>query len=241
MADIISVNNFSKSFGETKVVDDLSFAVKAGEIFAFLGANGSGKTTTIRTLLGIYKPTSGSLYINGQVYTPAMTGLLGYLPEERGLYTDSRAGEILVYFGRLKGMSKMAATLKAKRYLERVGLADQALLPIKKLSSGQQQKIQLGLATLHDPKLLILDEPTKGLDPINRTLLLDILEQLHRQGSTIVFITHQLEEIERLKTDRVLIIRGGKLAALGSPHELKQTYQAKTLDEVFLKVYEVEK
>lgn len=225
---MIEVKNFSKNFGSTKAVSDLSFDVKSGEIFAFLGSNGSGKTTTIRALLGIYQPSRGSLHINGRPYDLTQSHLLGYLPEERGLYATSRALETLVYFGQLKGLDRAEATKRAGSYLEQVGLSDKAGVEIKRLSSGQQQKIQLGTAIINRPELLVLDEPTKGLDPVNRTLLMDSLLELNRSGSTIVFITHQMEEVERI-ADRVLIIKDGQRKAYGDINEVKNRFGQRTI------------
>ena len=220
---VISVKNFYKAFGTKKVIEDLSFDVFEGEIFAFLGANGSGKTTTIRTLLNIYKADKGELTINGKVYDSTMASYLGYLPEERGLYLTSRVLETLVYFGQLKGLSKSESTNNAQAYLAKVGLEDKEKSELKKLSSGQQQKIQLGITVINNPKLLILDEPTKGLDPVNRELLLSILMDLNNSGSTIIFSTHQMEEVEKI-ADRLLMIKDGKRALYGTLSEVKANY-----------------
>ncbi|MFH0952213.1 MAG: ATP-binding cassette domain-containing protein [Patescibacteria group bacterium] len=221
--EIISVQNFSKSFGDNKVVKDLSFEVNKGEIFAFLGANGSGKTTTIRCLLNILQSTSGELTIYGKKYGPKMTSLLGYLPEERGLYTTATVLETMVYFGDLKGLNASAARDWSYQYLEKVGLGGRAKDQVKKLSSGQQQKIQLGITIINQPKLLVLDEPTKGLDPVNRALLMESLEQLNSQGSTIVFITHQMDEVEKL-ADRLLMIKDGEKVLYGEVNKVKAQF-----------------
>ncbi len=221
---MIQVRNFHKSFGSKKVVEDLSFDVKEGEIFAFLGANGSGKTTTIRCLLGIYEEDEGELTIAGQEYTHVMSEMLGYLPEERGLYLDSRVLETIVYFGTLKGMSADSAEKKALEYLERVGLPDKVNSKIKELSSGQQQKIQLGITVINSPQLLILDEPTKGLDPVNRNLLMEMLHELNeQQGTTIIFSTHQMEEAEKV-ADRLVMIKDGKRRLYGEVNEVKREF-----------------
>lgn len=229
---VVSIKNFSKSFGETSVVKDLSFEVSQGETFAFLGANGSGKTTTIRCLLGILHPSSGELLINGRPYSIAMAADIGYLPEERGLYVDSNVLETMVYFGTLKGMTKAAATKSAIGYLERVGLSEKKKEKIKVLSSGQQQKIQLGLTIINDPKLLVLDEPTKGLDPVNRGLLLNILTEMKNKGTTIVFITHQMEEVEKI-ADRLVMIKNGRRELYGEVTEVKQQFGANRLQVDF--------
>jgi len=224
MADpVVSIRNFSKQFNSTFVVRDLSFDVQAGETFAFLGANGSGKTTTIRCLLNILQPTGGELLLWGKQYSIALAAKIGYLPEERGLYVDSNVLETMVYFGTLKGLSKADATAKATAYLERVGLADKRQARIKTLSSGQQQKIQLGLTIINSPELLVLDEPTKGLDPVNRDLLLDTLTEMKSAGTTIVFITHQMEEVEKV-ADRLVMIKDGRRVLYGGVEEVKRQF-----------------
>lgn len=221
--NIITVKNFTKSFGDNEVVSGLDFEVHEGEVFAFLGANGSGKTTTIRCLLGILKETGGELLIQGQKYHPEMSELVGYLPEERGLYTSETVIDTMVYLGELKGMANAAAKQWSYDYLDRVGLPGKAKEKIKKLSSGQQQKIQLGITIINSPKLLILDEPTKGLDPMNRTLLMDILLNLKKQGSTIMFITHQMEEVEKI-ADRMLMIKDGQSKLYGNVLDIKKSF-----------------
>lgn len=225
---MISVNNFSKYFGEYKVVDNLAFDVNDGEVFAFLGANGSGKTTTIRALLGIYAADEGELLVKGRKYNQSMVGMLGYLPEERGLYVTSRVLETLAFFGEMKGLSAAVARKRSLDYLDRIGLSEKANAEIKKLSSGQQQKIQLGIAVINEPELLILDEPTKGLDPLNRTLLMDMLLELNKKGSTIVFITHQMEEVEKI-ADRLVMIKEGERVLYGELNEVKRQFGNNTI------------
>lgn len=225
---MISVNNFSKYFGEYKVVDNLAFDVNDGEVFAFLGANGSGKTTTIRALLGIYAADEGELLVKGRKYNQSMVGMLGYLPEERGLYVTSRVLETLAFFGEMKGLSAAVARKRSLDYLGRIGLSEKANTEIKKLSSGQQQKIQLGIAVINEPELLILDEPTKGLDPLNRTLLMDMLLELNKKGSTIVFITHQMEEVEKI-ADRLVMIKEGERVLYGELNEVKRQFGNNTI------------
>lgn len=233
---IVTVSNFNLRLGDKQIVTDLSFDVRPGEVFAFLGANGSGKTSTIRSLLTIYKPTSGRLLVDGQVYSPDRARLVGYLPEERGLYVRSSVIDVMTYFGELKGLGRAEARAVSLQYLERVDLADKAKLIIKKLSGGQQQKVQLGVAIINDPKLLILDEPTKGLDPVNRKLLLEIVEEHRRKGAAVIYITHLMEEVERL-ADRVLIIKDGQRVAYGTKDEIKKAYKMKTIEDVFVSIY----
>ncbi len=225
---IVTIKNFSKSFHSNKVIKDLSFEVQRGEIFAFIGANGSGKTTTLRTLLNIYHPDEGKLLINGKTYSPDRTKIIGYLPEERGLYTTSKVLETMVYFGQLKGMTKGQAEKEALIYLKKVELINKKDETIKRLSSGQQQKIQLGMTILNKPKLLILDEPTKGLDPVNRELLINLLLELNQKGATIIFSTHQMEEAEKI-AQRILMIKDGQKALYGDLSDIKEMFGSNTL------------
>jgi len=220
---LVTIDHFRMDFGNTTVIKDLSFTVNKGETFGFLGSNGSGKTTTIRALLGIYQPTGGNLLINGAPYTVDGEVQLGYLPEERGLYKKENVLDIMVYFGQLKGMARSDAKEWSLHYLDRVGLADKAHLRLDKLSGGQQQKIQLGITIMNDPALLILDEPTKGFDPVNRRLLMDIIEEHQQKGATVIFVTHQMEEVERL-CDRILLLKDGEARLYGTIAEVKERH-----------------
>lgn len=220
---LVHIQDFRMDFGDTTVIRDLSFDVHAGETFGFLGSNGSGKTTTLRALLGIYQPTAGILHIGGKAFEPRDGARLGYLPEERGLYKKEHVLDVMVYFGRLKGLSKAAARSWSGHYLERVGLADKAKSRLDKLSSGQQQKVQLGVTIMNDPELLILDEPTKGFDPVNRRLLMDIIEEHKRAGATVIMVTHQMEEVERL-CDRVILLKDGVSHAYGTVEEVQEEF-----------------
>lgn len=233
---IVSIKKFNLSIGEKQIVKDLSFDVHAGEVFALLGANGSGKTSTIRSLLRIYEPTSGELLIGGKPFSPENGHLVGYLPEERGLYTRSKVLDTMVYFGELKGMTRQAARAFSSKYLKYVDLSDKADVKIKKLSGGQQQKIQLGVAIMGNPKVLILDEPTKGLDPVNRKLLLDIVEEYQQKGVAIIYITHLMEEVERL-ADRLLILKDGEARAYGAVADVKKAFRSKSIEDIFVSIY----
>ena len=212
---IVQVEHFGMTFGRTDVIRDLSFEVQRGETFGFLGSNGSGKTTTIRALLGIYRPTKGRLHIDGREFNPDNGDRLGYLPEERGLYQKESVIDVMTYFGTLKGLGSAAAKRWSLGYLDRVGLPDKALARVDTLSQGQQQKIQLGVTIMNDPELLILDEPTKGFDPVNRRLLMDIIEEQKAAGATVVLVTHHMEEVERL-CDRILLLKDGVARAYGT-------------------------
>lgn len=233
---IISIQNFSMKFGNTSVIENLSFEVKRGETFGLLGSNGSGKTTTIRTLLGIYQASAGELLIDGKPYKVDGGVRLGYLPEERGLYKKEKTIDTMVYFGQLKGMDAKNARKWSLNYLKRVGLEEKADVRLDKLSGGQQQKIQLGITIMNEPELLILDEPTKGFDPVNRRLLMSIIEDHQKAGATVIFVTHQMEEVERL-CDRIILLKDGSAAAYGTVSAVKKKYGQASLDDIFLSVY----
>lgn len=236
MEPIISIAHFKMQFGKTEVIKDLSFEVKRGETFGFLGSNGSGKTTTIRALLGIYQPTAGELLVGGKPYSVSSGIKLGYLPEERGLYKKESVIDIMTYFGQLKGMSRLDARQKSLDFLKRVDLLDKAKTRLDKLSGGQQQKVQLGITVIDNPELLILDEPTKGFDPVNRRLLMEIIEEHQAKGATVVMITHQMEEVERL-CDRILLLKDGTAHAYGTVANVRKQFGGKSLDDIFVQVY----
>ncbi len=235
MNKIVEVKNFKMGFGDKIVIKDLSFDVKKGEIFGLLGSNGSGKTTTVRALLGFYEPTGGELLIDGKKYDPENADIIvGYLPEERGLYLKETVIDTMVYFGELKGLKNPKQW--SLKYLERVDLADKANQKVGKLSSGQQQKIQLGVTIMNQPKLLILDEPTKGFDPVNRRLLMEIIDELHKKGTAIIMITHYMEEVEKL-CDRALLLKDGVARAYGTIADIKKQFKGKSLDQIFVDIY----
>ncbi|MFP3464918.1 ABC transporter ATP-binding protein [Leifsonia sp. SIMBA_070] len=220
---LVHIANFRMDFGRTTVIHDLSFDIERGETFGFLGSNGSGKTTTIRALLGIYQPTAGVLHIDGRPFSPEAGERLGYLPEERGLYKKESVIDVMVYFGRLKGLAAEQARRWSREYLERVGIGDKEKVRLDKLSGGQQQKVQLGVTIMNDPELLILDEPTKGFDPVNRRLLMDIIDDQKRAGSTVMMVTHQMEEVERL-CDRVILLKDGAARAYGTVEQVQEEF-----------------
>ena len=226
----IHIENFSKNFGSLKAVDNLSFDVNEGEIFAFLGTNGSGKTTTIRCLLKIYQADKGKLLINKKEYSDEFNNILGYLPEERGLYRDTKALDILVYTCELRGIPHEKAVKESMEYLERVGLIDHKDKQISQLSSGMQQKVQLGTALIHNPEILILDEPFKGLDPINRQLFVELFIEKANKGATILYSTHVIDEAQKM-ADSVLIIHKGKRLEYGSTTEVRKRHGS---DSVFV-------
>lgn len=235
MSNIVEIKNFKMQFGKKTVIKDLNFEVREGEIFGFLGSNGSGKTTTVRALLGLYQPTDGELLIGGKKFDPEDTSVVvGYLPEERGLYRKESVIDTMVYFGELKGLDNPREW--SMKYLQRVGLLDKVDEKIEKLSGGQQQKIQLGITIMNNPKLLILDEPTKGFDPVNRRLLMDIIDEEHKKGCAIIMITHYMDEVERL-CDRAILLKDGVSRAYGTIKEIKREFGGKSLDQIFIDVY----
>ncbi len=222
-APLVEIEHFGMDFGKKNVIRDLSFEIRAGETFGLLGSNGSGKTTTIRALLGIYLPTRGTLKINGRAFQPENGIRLGYLPEERGLYKKESVIDVMVYFGKLKGLSRDAAYKWSVNYLEQVDLSDKEKISVDKLSSGEQQKIQLGVTIMNNPDLLILDEPTKGFDPVNRRLLMNLVDAQKKLGSTVLMVTHQMEEVERL-CDRIILLRDGVSRAYGTVEEVQDEF-----------------
>ena len=231
---IIEVKKFGISFGGKTVIKNLSFNVEKGETFGLLGSNGCGKTTTIRALLGLYQPDSGELLIGGKKFDPNGKIKVGYLPEERGLYKKENVIDTMVYFGRLKGIEQPREW--SMNYLKRVGLEDFAKTRIEKLSQGMQQKVQLGITVMNEPDLLILDEPTKGFDPVNRRLLMEIIEELHQKGSTIILITHYMDEVEKL-CDHILLLKNGVARASGTINEVRNKFHRSSLDQIFIDVY----
>jgi ABC-2 type transport system ATP-binding protein len=232
---MVEINHFKMSFNGKTVIKDLSFTVEKGEIFGLLGSNGSGKTTTIRALLGFYEATGGELLVDGAKYNPESSRVtIGYLPEERGLYRKETVIDNMLYFATLKGVKNPLEW--SRKYLKRVGLADKETVKIEKLSGGQQQKVQLGITIMNDPKLLILDEPTKGFDPVNRRLLMDIIEEMHQKGASIIMITHYMDEVERF-CDRALLLKDGVARAYGKIKDIKKEFGGKSLDQIFVDIY----
>ncbi len=226
---VIDIQSFKMRFGEKEVVKDLSFAVERGEVFGFLGANGAGKTTTIRTLLSLLEPTSGTLSVHGKRYDSSMAATVGYLPEERGLYRNEPILDTMVYFAVLHGLARTEATSRALTYLDRVGLGDKAKEKLVNLSNGQQQKVQLGVTILHEPSLMILDEPTASLDPVNRSLLMSIINEQREKGATVMLVTHRMEEVEQI-CDRIIILKDGTRAAYGTVDEVKDSFGTKVIE-----------
>nr|WP_145487443.1 MULTISPECIES: ATP-binding cassette domain-containing protein [Streptomyces] len=217
---MLSFDAVSKSFGGRRVLDELSFEVRPGELFGFCGANGAGKTTAMRIALGVLAADSGTVRWNGDEVDAHSRRRFGYMPEERGLYAKMTALDQLVYFGRLSGVPAREARRRAADWIERLGVVADPKDPLEKLSLGNQQRVQLIAALIHDPAVLVLDEPFSGLDPVAVDAMADVLLQRARDGVPVVFSSHQLDLVERL-CDRVGILRGGCLVAEGTVDELR--------------------
>jgi ABC-2 type transport system ATP-binding protein len=220
---ILEVSHLSKSFGTVKAVDDLSFRVEQGEIFGLLGPNGAGKTTTIRLVLDLFKPDSGLVSILDGDMSEAKKERIGYMPEERGLYQDIPLERCLLYLANLKGVALDEARRRLNGYLERFDLAEHRRKKVKELSKGMQQKAQIIATLLHEPELLIVDEPFAGLDPVNTQMIKSLLGELHQSGVTLIMSTHQMHLVEEL-CDRILLIDRGRALLYGELEAIRRGY-----------------
>jgi len=225
---VLLVENLKKTFSNVVAVDGVSFEVKRGRIFGLLGPNGAGKTTTIRMILDIIKPDSGVIKFDGKDIDDEVKSKIGYLPEERGLYRKTRVLETILYFARLKGIDGKIALDRAKYWLKKFELADRINSKIEELSKGNQQKVQIIISILHDPELIILDEPFTGLDPVNQELLKEILLELKDKNKAIIFSTHQMDQVEKL-CDDIYLINKGKPVLSGSLAEVKRRFGKNTI------------
>ncbi|VVC03253.1 Trehalose/maltose import ATP-binding protein MalK [Candidatus Burarchaeum australiense] len=219
----VQVSGLEKSYGSHKVLRNLSFDIRQGEIFGLLGPNGAGKTTAIRILLNIIKADEGAIQIEGEKFSAVQRDRIGYLPEERGLYLELRVMDQLLYFAALKNADPAKARRNAEMLLERVGLKEYAKSKVNELSKGMQQKVQFISTIIHDPDLIILDEPFSGLDPINSKLIKDMILELRELGKTVVLSTHQMEQVERM-CDRIVMINRGDRVLYGSLEDVKGNY-----------------
>jgi ABC-2 type transport system ATP-binding protein len=220
---MLKVTDLRKEYNTVVAVDGVSLEVKRGELFGLLGPNGAGKTTTIRTVLNIIKPNSGEITFDGKPFTEDTWNIIGYLPEERGLYRKSKIINTVLYFASLKGISAKRAKPLAYYWLNRFGLKNEGHRKIEELSKGNQQKIQLIISILHNPQLLILDEPFTGLDPVNQILLKDVLLELRQKNTAIIFSTHQMEQVEKM-CDNICLINKGKPVLSGDLYDIKKKY-----------------
>src|SRR5678816_535975 len=219
----VSIDNITKRFGDFTAVNQLSLAVYPGRIYGLLGPNGAGKTTTIRMIVNIMVPDSGRIKVFGQELTPSLQDRIGYLPEERGLYKKMKVGEQIKFFAALKNVEASEADRRIMRWLARLKLAEWKNRKAGELSKGMQQKVQFINSIVHEPDLLILDEPFSGLDPVNLELLKDVILELKASGKTIIFSTHQMEIAERI-CDDICLINGSRKVLEGSIREVKRGF-----------------
>jgi ABC-2 type transport system ATP-binding protein len=228
-SSVITVEGVTKNYGNFRAVSDMSFEVRQGEIFAMLGPNGAGKSTTMRMILDIIKPDAGSIRVLGGQMTDAIKDRIGYLPEERGLYRNVKLGEMMSYLGQLKGMTRHDANARADELLKYLELDAHAKKKVGELSKGMQQKIQFAVTVMHRPKLIIVDEPFSGLDPVNTRILMDLLLGLRKDGTTIVMSTHQMFQVEEL-CERLLMINRGWVALYGAVDEVRRRYAVQAVE-----------
>ncbi|MGC4232825.1 MAG: ABC transporter ATP-binding protein [Niabella sp.] len=222
---ILEVKNLKKYFATQKAVDDISLSIEQGQIFGLLGPNGAGKTTLIRMITGIFYPDNGSIIFDGQPFNPANDiAKIGYMPEERGLYKKMKIGEQTLYLAQLKGISKKEATGKIKEWFAKFEMESWWNKKVEDLSKGMQQKLQFVTTVLHNPKLIILDEPFSGLDPVNSNLIKDEIFNLAQKGATIIFSTHRMEQVEEICDHIILVNRGQKILD-GTVHQVKQDFK----------------
>ncbi len=224
----IELERVNKYFGDQRAVADMSFAVPSGAVYGFLGPNGAGKTSTIRMIMSILYPDSGMLRVLGEDRPEKVKDRLGYLPEEKGLYKKMKVREIITYFGTLKGMKRRIAAARADELLARFDLADASAKRCEELSKGMGQKVQIISTLIHDPDLVILDEPFSGLDPINVELVRNIILDLKSQGKTVIFSTHIMEQAEQI-CDAILLVNQGRKILDGTVSDIKKQFSATVL------------
>ena len=231
---MLELQGLSRRYGDVVALDDLSFTVREGQMFGFVGPNGAGKTTTMRIVLGVLEPDRGEVRWRGRPVDAAIRRRFGYMPEERGLYPKMRVRDQLDYFARLHGLSAQEAGSAADYWIERLGVAERANDRVEQLSLGNQQRVQLAAALVHNPEVLVLDEPFSGLDPVGVDVLAEVLAERAADGIPVIFSSHQLELVERL-CEAVAIINHGRLVAAGPVEELrasggKRRYQVEVAD-----------
>jgi len=225
MASILQLHNLKKYYATQKAVDDISFDIEQGSIFGLLGPNGAGKTTLLRMITGIFYPDSGNITFDGRPFEPANDIIkIGYMPEERGLYKKMKIGEQAVYLAQLKGLSKADAMEKIKFWFKRLEMESWWNKKVEDLSKGMSQKLQFVTTVLHEPKLIILDEPFSGLDPVNANLIKDEIYGLAQRGSTVIFSTHRMEQVEEI-CDHIVLVNLGQKILDGSVADVKQQFK----------------
>ncbi len=220
---MLKVSNLRKDFATIRAVDGVSFEVQRGQIFGLIGRNGAGKTTTIRMVLNILQPDIGEITYDGKKFTGEIRNIVGYLPEERGLYKKSKLLDTILYFAQLRGMDAAKATSEAERWLKRSELISYKDKKVEELSKGNQQKVQFITSIIHDPQLVVLDEPFAGLDPVNQILFKDILLEMKQRNKAIIFSTHQMDQAEKLSDD-ICLINHGRVVLNGSVRDVKKRY-----------------
>jgi ABC-2 type transport system ATP-binding protein len=229
---VLDIAAISKRFGTRQALVDVTFTVRPGEVFGFVGSNGAGKTTTMRIVLGVLTADAGEVRWKGTAVDADLRRRIGYMPEERGLYPKMKVGEQLRYLARLHGLTESAAAASVQRWTDRLGIAGRAGDEVQKLSLGNQQRVQLCAALVHDPEVLVLDEPFSGLDPTAVEVMSGVLRDKADAGVPVIFSSHQLELVERL-CDRIGIIATGRMVAVGSVEELRERAGAAEVLEVF--------
>ncbi|KJD34970.1 ABC transporter ATP-binding protein [Tamlana sedimentorum] len=229
MTNLLEVNNVSKKFGTFTALNNVSLAVPNGSIFGLLGPNGAGKTTLIRVINQITMPDTGEVFLDGETLQEKHIRDIGYLPEERGLYKSMKVGEQALYLAQLKGLSKTEARQRLKYWFDRLEIGDWWNKKIQELSKGMAQKVQFVVTVLHEPKLLIFDEPFSGFDPINANLIKDEILHLREKGATVIFSTHRMESVEELCDDIALINKSNKILD-GKLTEVKRQYKSNTFE-----------
>ncbi|WP_179352662.1 ABC transporter ATP-binding protein [Winogradskyella vidalii] len=229
MNDLLVANSVSKNFGKFKALNQVSIAVPKGSIFGLLGPNGAGKTTLIRIINQITMPDQGTVHLDGHPLKPEHIRDIGYLPEERGLYKSMKVGEQCLYLAQLKGLSKSEAKTRLKYWFDKLEIGDWWNKKIQELSKGQAQKIQFIVTVLHQPKLLIFDEPFSGFDPINANLIKDEILQLRDEGATVIFSTHRMESVEEL-CDHIALIHKSNKVLDGKLNDIKRQYKTNTFE-----------
>lgn len=222
--DILSIQNVIKRYHNHTAVDDVSFNIPKGKIFGLLGPNGAGKTSLIRIITTITRPDAGQVLLDGEPINNRTPEKIGYMPEERGLYKKMKVGEHLKYLGRLKGLSEAECKSKMEYWMEKFEITDWYKKKIEELSKGMQQKIQFIATVLHDPKLLILDEPFSGLDPVNTNLIKDEIDRLNQEGTSVIFSTHRMEQVEEV-CERIVLINQGKKILEGQVSDIKNEHK----------------
>jgi ABC-2 type transport system ATP-binding protein len=225
MQNLLEVKNLKKYFATQKAVDDVSFSIAKGSIFGLLGPNGAGKTTLLRMITGIFYPDEGEIMLNGKRFSPENDiGSIGYMPEERGLYKKMKIGEQAVYLAQLKGLSKQVAREKIKEWFVKFEMQSWWDKKVEDLSKGMSQKLQFVTTVLHEPDLIILDEPFSGLDPVNANLIKDEIFRMSKLGHTIVFSTHRMEQVEEI-CDHIILVNKGKKILDGSVKQVKNDFK----------------